>query len=122
VRGGFWPDEPGLPSPLSRISESTGVSASGLAASQKPFYEGEEMREKALKFLEALGGKENITEIDGCITRMRTTVVDPKKVDDRKLRAAGAIGVLKMGTGIQIVVGTYAELIATEINKIMRES
>ncbi len=80
------------------------------------------MREKALKFLEALGGKENIKEIDGCITRMRTTVVDPSKVDDRKLRAAGAIGVLRMGTGIQVVVGTYAELIATEINKIMRES
>ncbi|MBC7262883.1 MAG: PTS glucose/sucrose transporter subunit IIB [Chloroflexi bacterium] len=80
------------------------------------------MREKALKILEALGGKDNITYIDGCITRIRATVKDPSLVDERKLKAAGAIGgILKMGTGIQVVVGTYAEIIATEISKIMKE-
>lgn len=79
------------------------------------------MRDKALRYIEALGGRENIREIDGCITRLRATLVDPNKVDEAKLRAAGMIGrPVRMGNGIQIVVGTHAELIATEINKILR--
>ncbi len=79
------------------------------------------MRDKALRYIEALGGRENIRELDGCITRLRATLVDPSKVDEAKLRAAGMIGrPIRMGNGIQIVVGTHAELIATEINKILR--
>ena len=79
------------------------------------------MRDKALKFIEALGGAENIVEIEGCITRLRGTVVDPSKVDLRKLQGLGVIGrPMFMGKGIQIVVGTYAELIGTAMNEIMR--
>lgn len=81
------------------------------------------MEEKARLFIEALGGKENIVEIDGCITRLRGTLVDPAKIDIRKLLTLGIIGrPIVMGKGIQIVVGTYAELIGTEMNKIMRAS
>jgi len=66
------------------------------------------MRDKALRYIEALGGRENIREIDGCITRLRATLVDPSKVDEAKLRAAGMIGrPVRMGNGIQIVVGTH---------------
>lgn len=79
------------------------------------------MRDKALRYIEALGGRENIQELDGCITRLRATLVDPSKVDEAKLRAAGMIGrPIRMGNGVQIVVGAHAELIATEINKILR--
>ncbi|MFN3928814.1 MAG: PTS transporter subunit EIIB, partial [Thermoflexus sp.] len=34
------------------------------------------MRDKALRYIEALGGRENIREIDGCITRLRATLAD----------------------------------------------
>lgn len=79
------------------------------------------MREKALLYIEALGGRENIREIDGCITRLRVTLVDPTKLNEAKLRAAGMIGKpVRLGNGVQIVVGTHAELIATEINRILR--
>jgi len=79
------------------------------------------VRDKALQFIEALGGADNIVEIEGCITRLRGTVVDPSKVDLRKLQKMGVIGrPIFMGKGIQIVVGTYAELIGTAMNKIMR--
>lgn len=78
------------------------------------------MQQKAQVIIEALGGPQNIKELDGCVTRLRVTVVDPTKVNEPKLRAAGAIGVLKIGTGIQAVVGTHAELIAQEINKILK--
>src|SRR5206468_6792022 len=40
-----------------------------------------EIRDKALQFVEALGGAENISEMEGCITRLRGTLVDASKVD-----------------------------------------
>ncbi|HEY5671734.1 MAG TPA: PTS glucose/sucrose transporter subunit IIB [Anaerolineales bacterium] len=81
------------------------------------------MEEKARQFIEALGGKENIVEIEGCITRLRGTLRDPSKVDMKKLQSLGVIGrPILMGKGIQVVVGTHAELIGTAMNKIMRAS
>ena len=79
------------------------------------------MREQALQFLDALGGPENIIEIEGCITRLRGTVVDPGKIDVAKLKELQIRGepIIK-GKVVQIVVGTYAEMIATQMNKIMR--
>jgi glucose-like phosphotransferase system IIB component len=80
-----------------------------------------EIRTKAQQFIEALGGTENIKEIEGCITRLRGTLADPGKVDIAKLQKLKVVGrPMVMGDGIQIVVGTHAELIGTEINNIMR--
>ena len=79
------------------------------------------MREQALKFLEALGGPENIVDIEGCLTRLRGTAVDPSKIDIGKLKQLKIIGEpMIRGNVIQIVVGTKAEMIGTEINKIMK--
>jgi glucose-like phosphotransferase system IIB component len=76
---------------------------------------------KAQAYLEALGGPDNIKDIDGCITRLRCTLIDPAKIDLRKLQAAGMVGrPMIMGKGVQVVVGTYAELIGAEINKILK--
>lgn len=81
------------------------------------------MEDKARQFIEALGGKDNIVEIEGCITRLRGTLKDPSKVDMKKLQSLGIIGrPILMGKGIQIVVGTHAELIGTAMNKLMRGS
>jgi glucose-like phosphotransferase system IIB component len=80
-----------------------------------------EIRDKAMQFIEALGGVENITDLEGCITRLRGTVVDPSKVNVGQLQKLKIVGrPMLMGDGIQIVVGTHAELIGTEINNIMR--
>ena len=56
------------------------------------------MASKAEKIVAGLGGIENIEEVEGCITRLRTEVIDPSKVDEAALKAAGAHGVVKMGT------------------------
>ncbi|GHH76566.1 PTS sugar transporter [Streptomyces sulfonofaciens] len=77
------------------------------------------MPTKAEKIVAALGGIENIEEIEGCITRLRTEVVDPGKVDEAALKAAGAHGVVTMGSAIQVVVGTDADPIAAEIEDLM---
>ncbi len=79
------------------------------------------MHEQALGFLEALGGPENVVEIEGCLTRLRGTVVDPGKIDVAKLKQLKIKGEpIIRGKVVQIVVGTYAEMIGTEMNKIMR--
>ncbi|WAX81985.1 PTS glucose/sucrose transporter subunit IIB [Streptomyces sp. KMM 9044] len=77
------------------------------------------MATKAEKIVAGLGGIGNIEEIEGCITRLRTEVVDPAKVDDAALKSAGAHGVVKMGTAIQVVIGTDADPIAAEIEDMM---
>ncbi|MFE7816444.1 glucose PTS transporter subunit EIIB [Streptomyces sp. NBRC 110035] len=77
------------------------------------------MATKAEKIVAGLGGIDNIEEIEGCITRLRTEVVDPAKVDDAALKAAGAHGVVKMGTAIQVVIGTDADPLAADIEDMM---
>ncbi|MEV5608397.1 PTS glucose/sucrose transporter subunit IIB [Streptomyces sp. NPDC052225] len=78
-----------------------------------------EMATKAEKIVAGLGGLDNIEEVEGCITRLRTEVIDPSKVDDAALKAAGAHGVVKMGTAIQVVIGTDADPIAADIEDMM---
>ncbi|MFF4643653.1 glucose PTS transporter subunit EIIB [Streptomyces sp. NPDC001389] len=77
------------------------------------------MATKAEKIVAGLGGIENIEEVEGCITRLRTEVINPELVDDAALKAAGAHGVVKMGTAVQVVIGTDADPIAGEIEDMM---
>lgn len=63
-------------------------------------------QEKAIQFLRGLGGKENIKEVTNCVSRLRLIVKDESIVeDDQFFKAAGAHGVVRNGSGIQIVVG-----------------
>ncbi len=79
------------------------------------------MEDKARRFLAALGGADNIKNIEGCITRLRMELVDPTKIDMRGLQQAGMIGrPMVIGKGVQVVVGTYAELIGSEINRLIK--
>ncbi|AGP57500.1 glucose PTS transporter subunit EIIB [Streptomyces rapamycinicus] len=77
------------------------------------------MASKAEKIVEGLGGIDNIVEVEGCITRLRTEVKDVSLVDEALLKAAGAHGVVKMGTAIQVVIGTDADPVAAEIEDLM---
>ena len=74
---------------------------------------------KAESILAGLGGADNVVEIEACITRLRTEVNDPAKVDDAALRAAGAMGVVRSGTVVQVVVGPEADNIAEDIEDLM---
>lgn len=74
---------------------------------------------KAEDILAALGGVDNIVEIEPCATRLRTEVEDPSKVDERALKAAGAFGVIASGSVVQVVVGPEADTIATDIEDLM---
>ena len=66
--------------------------------------------------VEALGGIENIDNIDACITRLRVTVKDPSKVaSDDVWASLNSKKVLRAGNGIQAIYGTQAEVYKNKI-------
>ncbi|NIH88515.1 PTS system N-acetylglucosamine-specific IIB component [Amycolatopsis granulosa] len=71
------------------------------------------------RILAALGGADNVVEIEGCITRLRCELEDGSLVDEAALKAAGAHGVMKMGSVVQVVVGPEADTIAGDIQDLM---
>ena len=71
--------------------------------------------------LEGVGGKENVTSADHCITRLRLEVKDQNAVDEAKLKAAGATGVVRSGkTSLQVVMGLKMKFVADEFMKICK--
>ncbi len=75
--------------------------------------------DKAAKILAALGGPDNIVEIEPCITRLRCELKDGSVVDEAALKAAGAMGVMRAGTIVQVVVGPEADTIASDIEDLL---
>ena len=78
------------------------------------------LSDKAVVILEAIGGKGNIDSLDACVTRIRVTLKDGSKVNESALKKAGASGVMKMGSNnFQIVVGTIADPLVSQIKKLL---
>lgn len=77
------------------------------------------MSTQAEQIVAGLGGADNILDIEPCITRLRTEVKNAALVDDAALKAAGAHGVMRSGTVIQVVVGPQADTIASDIEDLM---
>lgn len=75
--------------------------------------------DKAEAIVAGLGGAANIIEIEPCITRLRTEVHDASLVDDVALKAAGAHGVMRSGTVVQVIVGPEADTLASDIEDLM---
>ena len=75
----------------------------------------------AAVILEGLGGKENVTSIDNCITRLRLEVKDQTKVDEKKIKSAGVAGVMRPGkTSVQVIVGTKVQFVADEFKALCK--
>ena len=67
-------------------------------------------------FVAALGGAANLRSIDACTTRLRLVVDDQAKIDERRLRALGAVGFVRPSAeGLQVVVGPIADAVAMEM-------
>lgn len=70
--------------------------------------------------LEGLGGKENVTSLDNCITRLRLEIKDYTKVDEKKIKSAGIAGVIRPSkTSVQVIVGTKVQFVADEMKKML---
>ena len=75
--------------------------------------------EQVEKIFAGLGGKNNIDELDSCITRLRVTVKNAALVNEEILKESGAQGVIAHGVGVQIVYGTRANLIKNKLEEEM---
>ncbi|MEQ2429271.1 glucose PTS transporter subunit EIIB, partial [Enterocloster hominis (ex Hitch et al. 2024)] len=71
--------------------------------------------------MEGLGGKENVTSVDNCITRLRLEIKDYTQVDEKKIKSAGIAGVIRPSkTSVQVIVGTQVQFVADEFKKLMK--
>ncbi|WP_226038367.1 glucose-specific PTS transporter subunit IIBC [Aquibacillus saliphilus] len=80
---------------------------------------GKEAGDLPYDILESLGGKENITHLDACITRLRVSVDDKSNVDKKRLKQLGASGVMEVGNNIQAIFGPASDSIKGQIQDII---
>jgi len=72
------------------------------------------------RFIDALGGKDNILELENCATRLRMEIDDVSKVDDTALKRAGAAGTMKPGgKSVQVVYGTNVQFVKDAMERII---
>jgi len=67
------------------------------------------------KICKGLGGKDNISDVDCCATRLRCTVRQPNRVDKSILKEAGASGVIQKGEGVQVIYGPRVTVIKSNL-------
>jgi PTS system N-acetylglucosamine-specific IIC component len=80
----------------------------------------ERYRATAARFLDALGGRENIVELENCATRLRMEVADVSRVDDAALKRAGAAGTMKPGgTSVQVIYGLNVQFVKDAMEDLM---
>lgn len=67
------------------------------------------------KVLIAFGGKDNITELNACMSRLRITVKDKDNVNKSAIKSLGAAGIFENANHIQAVFGMKADTIKEEM-------
>lgn len=73
-----------------------------------------------LRIIELLGGKENIVDVDACMTRLRITVEDADIVGDKDTwKKTGAIGLIIKDCGVQAIYGPKADILKCKIIDIL---
>lgn len=75
---------------------------------------------QAERIIALLGGRENIVQVDACMTRLRVTVRDSQKVAELPAwKAEGALGLVRKDNGIQAVYGPRADVLKSDINDLL---
>lgn len=75
---------------------------------------------QALSIINLLGEKENIEDVDACMTRLRVTVKDINKVaDEKEWKKNGALGLIRKDKGVQAVYGPKADVLKSNIQDIL---
>ena len=73
-------------------------------------------RQIAEDVLAAIGGKDNVTQITHCMTRLRVNLKDHSLTDEEKIKSVkGVLGVAKAGGQFQIIIGNHVDQVYKEI-------
>jgi PTS system N-acetylglucosamine-specific IIC component len=97
----------------------TSTAAGGSAVATATLAAPAAVDSKAEQVIAAFGGRENLVNVDACITRLRMEVADKTKVDQARLKSLGAAGVIEVGNSVQAVFGTSAEALKNDIIDIL---
>ncbi|MCK9781810.1 MULTISPECIES: N-acetylglucosamine-specific PTS transporter subunit IIBC [Enterobacterales] len=82
----------------------------------------EGLQQEARQYIAAIGGSDNLTGIDACITRLRLNVKDATVVNDAYAKRLGASGVIRLNKqSVQVIVGTRAELVANAMRDVLTQ-
>ncbi len=74
----------------------------------------------ATAFLGALGGRDNILDLENCATRLRMQVADTSVIDEKALKRAGAAGTMKPGGGsVQVIYGLNVQFVKDAMDQLM---
>lgn len=76
-----------------------------------------EASERAETIIKGLGGKENIDTVDCCATRLRVTINDEHLFNEDLIKTTESRGIVKKGTGIQIIYGPHVTTIKNEVEE-----
>ncbi len=72
--------------------------------------------DRAQAFVAALGGPQNLVSVDACTTRLRLVIADQAAIDEPRLKALGAKGLVRpSANSLQVVLGPLADQVAGEI-------
>lgn len=108
------------PGRLGNYTDESGEGEENAAGKTSSGSESGSGNSQAERIIALLGGRENITLVDACMTRLRVTVKDPEKVADLGAwKAEGALGLLKKDNGIQAIYGPKADVLKSDINDIL---
>ncbi len=72
--------------------------------------------------LSGLGGRDNISDLDCCATRLRVTVHNPKNVSEAILKQSGAAGVIIKGNGVQVIYGPKVTVIKSDLEDYLKNT
>lgn len=76
--------------------------------------------EVAAGVLKAIGGKQNVANLDYCATRLRFEIKDYTAVDEKAIKAAGAAGVVRPSkNACQVIIGTKVQFVYDELKKML---
>lgn len=82
---------------------------------------GNEFEQMAATIYDGLGGDQNVTSVDNCVTRLRMEVKDMDAVDQEKIKSTGVPGINIVGpNSIQVIVGTKVQFVADEIKRMRK--
>ena len=96
------------------VSEDEAEDNSGLTLDEK-------MQKTAVTIIEGLGGFDNITAVNNCISRLRVDVKDMSLVNEDLLKKTGSMGFVKpSATHIQVIYGPKVEGIADAVRAVMK--
>ena len=76
--------------------------------------------EAAPLYIEALGGKDNFTELTNCVTRLRIKLHNSELIDEAKIKQLGAKGIMKLHDSVQVIIGSDVEFLADAMKQALK--